>query len=87
MYNHILHYHVDLLIVGIDRIFEVQLCTQLLLMMLAIVALVQGKTQTPRLYPKLEYQTTCFDLFTVIPVAVTPFTFHYNATTYLALPA
>ncbi|KAK7305942.1 hypothetical protein VNO77_43855 [Canavalia gladiata] len=45
---------------------------------LAIVALVQGKTQTPRLFPRLNYQTSFFDLFTAVPVVVTAFTFHFN---------
>ncbi|RDX97161.1 Amino acid transporter AVT6C, partial [Mucuna pruriens] len=45
---------------------------------LAIVALVQGKTQTPRLFPQLDYQTSFFDLFTAVPVVVTAFTFHFN---------
>ncbi|XP_058787638.1 amino acid transporter AVT6D-like [Vicia villosa] len=45
---------------------------------LAIVALVQGKTQTPKLVPRLDYQTSFFDLFTAIPVVVIAFTFHFN---------
>lgn len=45
---------------------------------LAIVALVQGKTQTPRWFPELDHQTSFFDLFTAIPVVVTAFTFHFN---------
>ncbi|KAJ1394110.1 Amino acid transporter, transmembrane domain [Sesbania bispinosa] len=45
---------------------------------LAIVALVQGKTQTPRLFPQFDYQTSFFDLFTAVPVVVTAFTFHFN---------
>ncbi|XP_061375034.1 amino acid transporter AVT6C-like [Gastrolobium bilobum] len=45
---------------------------------LAIVALVQGKTQTPRLFPQLDHQTSFFDLFTAVPVVVTAFTFHFN---------
>uniref|UniRef100_A0A0R0HL54 Amino acid transporter transmembrane domain-containing protein n=1 Tax=Glycine max TaxID=3847 RepID=A0A0R0HL54_SOYBN len=45
---------------------------------LAITALVQGKTQTPRLFPRLDYQTSFFDLFTAVPVVVTAFTFHFN---------
>ncbi|KAE9608045.1 hypothetical protein Lal_00003703 [Lupinus albus] len=51
----------------------VSICTGL-----GIVALVQGKTQTPRLFPKLDYQTSFFDLFTAVPVVVTAFTFHFN---------
>ncbi|XP_057430313.1 amino acid transporter AVT6C-like [Lotus japonicus] len=45
---------------------------------LAIIAMVQGKTQTPRLFPQLDYQTSFFDLFTAVPVVVTAFTFHFN---------
>jgi amino acid permease len=45
---------------------------------LAIVALAQGKTQTPKLVPRLDYQTSFFDLFTAVPVVVTAFTFHFN---------
>ncbi|XP_014520164.1 amino acid transporter AVT6C [Vigna radiata var. radiata] len=45
---------------------------------LAIFALVQGKTQTPRLFPGLDNQTSFFDLFTAVPVVVTAFTFHFN---------
>ncbi|CAI8597402.1 unnamed protein product [Vicia faba] len=45
---------------------------------LAIVALVQGKTQTPKLVPRLDYQTSFFDLFTAVPVVVTAFTCHFN---------
>ncbi|XP_027335019.1 amino acid transporter AVT6C-like isoform X1 [Abrus precatorius] len=45
---------------------------------LAIAALVQGKTQTPRLFPQFDYQTSFFDLFTTVPVVVTAFTFHFN---------
>lgn len=47
---------------------------------LAIVALVQGKTQTPKLVPRIDYQTSFFDLFTTVPVVVTAFTFHFNGT-------
>ncbi|XP_058787639.1 amino acid transporter AVT6D-like [Vicia villosa] len=45
---------------------------------LAIVALVQGRTQTPKLVPRLDYQTSFFDLFTAVPVVVSAFTFHFN---------
>ena len=45
---------------------------------LAIVALVEGKTQTPRLVPRLDHQTSFFDLFTAVPVIVTAYTFHFN---------
>ncbi|XP_061351706.1 amino acid transporter AVT6C-like [Gastrolobium bilobum] len=45
---------------------------------LAIVALVEGKTQTPRLFPRLDHNTSFFDLFTAVPVIVTAYTFHFN---------
>uniref|UniRef100_A0A803NRW0 Amino acid transporter transmembrane domain-containing protein n=2 Tax=Cannabis sativa TaxID=3483 RepID=A0A803NRW0_CANSA len=45
---------------------------------MAIIALVQGKTKNPRLVPQLDEQTSFFDLFTAVPVIVTAFTFHFN---------
>ncbi|EXB25861.1 hypothetical protein L484_012287 [Morus notabilis] len=45
---------------------------------MAIIALVQGKTKNPRLIPELDQQTSFFDLFTAVPVIVTAFTFHFN---------
>ncbi|OIW16214.1 hypothetical protein TanjilG_18929 [Lupinus angustifolius] len=45
---------------------------------LAIVAVVQGKTETPRLFPRLDHHTSFFDLFTAVPVIVTAYTFHFN---------
>ncbi|CAK8538372.1 unnamed protein product [Lathyrus sativus] len=45
---------------------------------LAIIALAEGKTQTPRLVPRLDKQTSFFDLFTAVPVIVTAYTFHFN---------
>ncbi|KAL6131677.1 hypothetical protein ACLB2K_070051 [Fragaria x ananassa] len=45
---------------------------------LAILAIFEGKTKTPRLVPSLDQQTTFFDLFTAVPVIVTAFTFHFN---------
>ncbi|KAK7276450.1 hypothetical protein RIF29_17589 [Crotalaria pallida] len=45
---------------------------------LAIVALVEGKTQAPRLFPRLDHNTSFFDLFTAVPVIVTAYTFHFN---------
>ncbi|PON83243.1 Amino acid transporter, transmembrane domain containing protein [Trema orientale] len=45
---------------------------------MAIIALVQGKTRNPRLVPQLDEQTSFFDLFTAVPVIVTAFTFHFN---------
>ncbi|XP_022146797.1 amino acid transporter AVT6C [Momordica charantia] len=45
---------------------------------MAIMALVQGKTKSTRLLPELDNQTSFFDLFTAVPVLVTAFTFHFN---------
>ncbi|CAH2058623.1 unnamed protein product, partial [Thlaspi arvense] len=46
---------------------------------LAIIALVQGKTKTPRLFPELNNGgESFFNLFTASPVIVTAFTFHFN---------
>ncbi|KAK4273763.1 hypothetical protein QN277_017097 [Acacia crassicarpa] len=45
---------------------------------MAIAALFAGKTHFPRLIPHLDEQTSFFDLFTVVPVIVTAFTFHFN---------
>ncbi|KAF2296352.1 hypothetical protein GH714_037495 [Hevea brasiliensis] len=45
---------------------------------LAISALIEGKTNSPRLLPHLDNQVSFFDLFTAVPVIVTAFTFHSN---------
>ncbi|CAJ1971074.1 unnamed protein product [Sphenostylis stenocarpa] len=45
---------------------------------LAIVAIVEGRTQSPKLIPRLDYHTSFFDLFTAVPVIVTAYTFHFN---------
>ncbi|XP_065872946.1 amino acid transporter AVT6C-like [Euphorbia lathyris] len=45
---------------------------------LAILALLQGKTNNPRMFPDLNNQVSFFDLFTAVPVIVTAFTFHFN---------
>ncbi|XP_042491326.1 amino acid transporter AVT6C-like [Macadamia integrifolia] len=45
---------------------------------MAIVALWEGKTQSPRLFPDLAHQASFFELFTAVPVIVTAFTFHFN---------
>ncbi|KAF3578455.1 hypothetical protein DY000_02035707 [Brassica cretica] len=46
---------------------------------LAIVALVQGRTKSPRLFPDLNNGgQSFFNLFTASPVIVTAFTFHFN---------
>lgn len=45
---------------------------------MAISALLEGKTETPRMLPHLDNQVSFFDLFTAVPVIVTAFTFHFN---------
>ncbi|KAK1272076.1 hypothetical protein QJS04_geneDACA005914 [Acorus gramineus] len=45
---------------------------------MAIIALSEGKTRSPRLLPHLTKQSSALDLFTAIPIIVTAFTFHFN---------
>ncbi|KAK0591742.1 hypothetical protein LWI29_007253 [Acer saccharum] len=45
---------------------------------MAISALLNGKTKTPKLLPELDNHISFFDLFTAVPVIVTAFTFHFN---------
>lgn len=45
---------------------------------MAICALIEGKTKSVRLLPQLNNQVSFFDLFTAIPVIVAAFTFHFN---------
>uniref|UniRef100_A0A7N0VJZ1 Amino acid transporter transmembrane domain-containing protein n=1 Tax=Kalanchoe fedtschenkoi TaxID=63787 RepID=A0A7N0VJZ1_KALFE len=45
---------------------------------MAISAIIQGKTKSPRLVPELDGGAAFFDLFTAVPVIVTAFTFHFN---------
>lgn len=45
---------------------------------LAIVALLEGRTKKPRLIPQFDNQGSVFNLFTAVPVIVTAFTFHFN---------
>lgn len=45
---------------------------------MAITALIQGETKSPRLLPDLEDGVSFFNLFTAFPVIVTAFTFHFN---------
>ncbi|PIA58092.1 hypothetical protein AQUCO_00500198v1 [Aquilegia coerulea] len=45
---------------------------------MAISALWQGTTRTPKLLPDLAHQTNFLELFTAVPVIVTAFTFHFN---------
>lgn len=45
---------------------------------MAIYALIEGKTKSPRLLPHLDNKTSFFELFTAAPVIVTAFTFHFN---------
>ncbi|XP_058110522.1 amino acid transporter AVT6C-like [Magnolia sinica] len=45
---------------------------------MALYALFQGTTESPRWVPDLSGQVSFFDLFTAVPVIVTAFTFHFN---------
>lgn len=45
---------------------------------MAISALLEGKTNTPKLVPQLDNQASFYNLFTAAPVIVTAFTFHFN---------
>ncbi|KAL6530423.1 hypothetical protein OROHE_014776 [Orobanche hederae] len=47
---------------------------------MAIAALIEGETKTPRILPRLDNGVSFFNLFTAIPVIVTAFTFHFNGT-------
>ncbi|KAE8686345.1 Transmembrane amino acid transporter family protein isoform 2 [Hibiscus syriacus] len=76
----------------IDRINEVQFCNISFLAVvfvginsvMAIMALFKGKTNSPRLVPELDDKASFFELFTAVPVIVTAFTFHFNASSYMA---
>ncbi|KAL8097183.1 hypothetical protein AgCh_030336 [Apium graveolens] len=45
---------------------------------MAISALLEGKTNTPKLIPQLDNRASLFNLFAASPVTVTAFTFHFN---------
>ncbi|XP_052183586.1 amino acid transporter AVT6C-like isoform X2 [Diospyros lotus] len=45
---------------------------------MAISALLEGTTKSPRLLPQLDNGISFFNLFTAVPVIVTAFTFHFN---------
>ena len=47
---------------------------------MAVMAIVEGKTKRTRLVPEVEDETSFFELFTAVPVIVTAFTFHFNGT-------
>ncbi|KAJ4824767.1 hypothetical protein Tsubulata_024399 [Turnera subulata] len=47
-------------------------------LVMAIYALIEGKTKDVRLLPSLDNQTSFFDLFTAVPVIVAAYTFHFN---------
>lgn len=47
---------------------------------LAVIAIIEGRTESPKLIPRLDEQTSFFDLFTAVPVIVTAYTFHFNGT-------
>lgn len=45
---------------------------------LAISAIIQGETKSPKILPQLDNGASFFNLFTAVPVIVTAFTFHFN---------
>ncbi|KAK9159225.1 hypothetical protein Scep_005799 [Stephania cephalantha] len=45
---------------------------------MAIIAIFEGKTETPKLVPDFAHQASFLELFTAVPVIVTAFTFHFN---------
>ncbi|XP_059317957.1 amino acid transporter AVT6C-like [Lycium ferocissimum] len=45
---------------------------------MAITAILKGKTVSPRMLPQMDNETSFFNLFTAVPVIVTAFTFHFN---------
>ncbi|KAM3344871.1 amino acid transporter AVT6C [Capsicum galapagoense] len=45
---------------------------------MAITAILKGQTVNPRMFPKMDNETSFFNLFTAVPVIVTAFTFHFN---------
>ncbi|XP_038891327.1 amino acid transporter AVT6C-like [Benincasa hispida] len=45
---------------------------------MAVMAIVEGKTKRTRLVPEVEDESSFFELFTAVPVLVTAFTFHFN---------
>ncbi|MCD9646763.1 Amino acid transporter avt6c [Datura stramonium] len=45
---------------------------------MAITAILKGKTVSPRMLPQMDSETSFFNLFTAVPVIVTAFTFHFN---------
>ncbi|KAF3778968.1 Sodium-coupled neutral amino acid transporter 3 [Nymphaea thermarum] len=45
---------------------------------MALMALFTGRTEKPRLFPKITDQSSVFKLFTTMPVLVSAFTCHFN---------
>lgn len=45
---------------------------------MAITAILKGQTVSPRMLPKMDDESSFFNLFTAVPVIVTAFTFHFN---------
>lgn len=45
---------------------------------MALYALFQGRTATPRLLPDFARLSSFLELFTAVPVIVVAFTFHFN---------
>ncbi|KAM1236556.1 hypothetical protein ACFXTH_037762 [Malus domestica] len=74
--------------VGVRHSSVLQECSAILVLLavvfvgissaMAIYAIFEGKVNTPRLLPSSGKQTSFFDFFTVVPVLVTAFTFHFN---------
>lgn len=60
--------------------FFVALCS-----VMAIHAMVVGKTESPRLFPDFSNGVSVFDLFTTIPVIVTAFGCHVNGKNIIIL--
>ena len=54
-------------------------------LVMVVSALLEGKTKSPRLLPKLDNQASFLNLFTAVPVIVLAFTFHFNGKKFLAL--
>lgn len=52
---------------------------------MALYALFQGATETPRLLPDFGHMSSIFELFTAVPIIVVAFTFHFNGKTNLLL--
>jgi sodium-coupled neutral amino acid transporter 2 len=45
---------------------------------IAIVRLIQGTAEIPKLFPKIDENNSIWELFTAVPVLVTAYICHYN---------